>query len=453
METTLEYKKSYSYIFIFFYLVEGFVQGIPYLVFQPYLTKILGGYNLDAWLIIYSVGNIPWAIKMIVGLFNDRWGSEKYGRRFPWIISFGVVSAISWFLMGIYIPTDQSIYAFLMFYFFFIMLGIAFADTALDALILDVVPKERLARIQGYTWAMLLVGMGAGGMLLGYLFLIINAMPILFIITGILVIIACLLPYYIEELPLKEISREDWIKDLKTIVTKKKNWKIFAYTFMGAIQAILILEFFKYVVLIPMGVLSVTDTLVSLTGGSTPEGYQAWNSIFYLSNGVGTFLFSIVAGRMADKGRRKTAKFFYLTYIPFCLISIVPFLISFGFLYALFLGLIFILIFGGLQGALVVSNQTIRADISKKDYPNLKSTYYALLISFSNGGQNVGSLIGAFLLNFAVLFTNNYSLVYFIISSFCALSLTISYLLFRTINPEDYEIAPVIEGEKDVFFA
>lgn len=48
----LEYKNYYSYIFIIFYLVEGFVQGIPYLVFQPYLTKILGGYNLDTWMIL-----------------------------------------------------------------------------------------------------------------------------------------------------------------------------------------------------------------------------------------------------------------------------------------------------------------------------------------------------------------------------------------------------------------
>lgn len=453
MKTTVEYKKSYSYIFIFFYLVEGFVQGIPYLVFQPYLTKILGGYNLDTWLLVYSVGNIPWAIKMIVGLFNDRWGSKRFGRRFPWIISFGVLSAISWFIMGIYIPTDQSIYAFLMFYFFFIMLGIAFADTALDALILDVVPKERLATVQGYTWAMLLLGMGAGGMLLGYLFLMIDAMSILFLLTGILVIIACSLPYFIEELPLKDISKKEWISDLKTIVTKKKNWKIFAYTFMGAIQAVVIIEFFKYAVLIPMGVLNVNETLVSLTGGSTPEAYQAWNSLFYLSNGIGTFIFSIFAGRLADKGRKRAAKTFYLSYIPFCLISIVPFIFTAGFYYALIIGLIFLLLFGGLQGALVVSNQTIRADISKKDYPNLKSTYYALLISFSNGGQNIGSLIGAGLLNIAVLFTTNYYLVYFIISAFCALSLSVSYILFRTINPEDYELAPMIEGDKDVFFA
>jgi MFS family permease len=389
---------------------------------------------------------------MIVGLFNDRWGSKKYGRRFPWIISFGVVSAISWFIMSAYIPTDSSIYGFLMFYLFFVMLGIAFADTALDGLILDVVPKEKLATVQGYTWSMLLLGMGAGGMLLGYVFLLLDLMHILFIITGILVILACFFPYFIEELPIDNVSRKEWGQDLLTFITKKKNWKIFLYTFMGAIQAVLILEFFKYAVLIPMGVLDVNQTLVSLTGESTPEGYQAWNSIFYLSNGIGTFVFSIFAGRYSDKGRRNASRFFYLTYIPFCIISIIPFLFIADFLPALFIGLIFILLFGGLQGALVVTNQTIRADLAKHDYPNLKSTYYALLISFSNAGQNIGSLAGAWILNIAILITTNYNIIYFLVAVFCAFCLTISFLIFRSLDPADYELGKVLKTSEDIFF-
>jgi MFS family permease len=190
------------------------VQGIPFLVFPSYLADILGNqYNISLWLIVSAIGNIPWAIKLIVGLFNDRYTSKRFGNRFPWIFSFGIFGAVWWFLLSFYLPTDQTIYSFLALYYFMTALGIAFADTALDGLILDVTPKEKLGRIQGYTWTMLLLGMGAGGMLLGLVFLAIDMMNILFILTGILTIIACFLPYYIKEPELKEIDKTKWNKN------------------------------------------------------------------------------------------------------------------------------------------------------------------------------------------------------------------------------------------------
>lgn len=333
------------------------------------------------------------------------------------------------------------------------MIGMAFADTALDGLILDVVPKQYLARIQGYTWAMLLVGMGAGGMILGLIFLSLDAMPILFILTGILVIIVCFLPYFIKEPASKAEQGQSKGRPLKSMFTTKKNWRIILYTFLGGIQALLILEYFKYIVLIPMEVVDINETLVSLAGGTTPEGYQAWNSIFYLLNGIGTLIFSIIAGKLADKSRRKAATTFYLSYIPFCIVSVIPFLFLRGFIPALLTGLIFIFIFGGLQGALVVSNQTIRADLSKHEYPTLKSTFFAFLVSLSNLGQNTGSIIGGGIISLAVLFTSNFGVVYFLVSLFCACCLFLSYLLFKSIDIKDYELSHVLAGEEDIFFA
>ncbi|TFF87669.1 MAG: MFS transporter, partial [Promethearchaeota archaeon] len=241
MSSTVEYKSSYSTIFVLFYFIEGIVQGVPSLLFPPLLSQIFGGsYDIALWLLVYSIGNIPWSIKLIVGIFNDRWGSKRFGRRFPWIMSFGIFGGIWWFIMAAYLPQDQTIYSFLALYYFMISTGIAFADTALDGLILDVVPKERLGKIQGITWAMLLLGMGAGGMLLGLVFLSLNLSNVLFIITGILVILVCILPYFIEEPPLKEVTTQEWGKDLVTVVTKKRNWKVFIYTFLGSVQAILL---------------------------------------------------------------------------------------------------------------------------------------------------------------------------------------------------------------------
>jgi MFS family permease len=451
MESDTKYKKFYSYIFIFFYLIEGFVQGIPFLVFPSYLAKVLGNqYDISLWLIVAAIGNIPWAIKLIVGLFNDRYTSKKFGNRFPWIFSFGIFGAIWWFILAFYLPTDQTIYTFLALYYFMTALGIAFADTALDGLILDITPKERLGRIQGYTWTMLLLGMGAGGMLLGLIFLAIDAMPILFILTGILTIIACFLPYYIQEPELKEVNKEKWNKDLLSVFTKRKNWKVFSYTFLGAIQAVMLLTFFNYVILVAMGVIDVQNTILSIIQGDAVN-LLGWSSLFYLLNGIGTVIGSLISGRFGDISRRRTVSAVYLIYIPFCLISVLPFIFIDTYIVALVFGIIFQVLFGAVQGALVVSNQTVRGDLSKKDYPNLKSTYYALLVSFSNGGQNFGTLAASWLFTFFALFLTSFNLIYFFIASFCSLSLLISFLLFRTIDPKDYEFKHLFQEE--VFLA
>lgn len=451
MESDTKYKKYYSYIFIFFYLIEGFVQGIPFLVFPSYLAKVLGNqFDISLWLIVAAIGNIPWAIKLIVGLFNDRYSSKKFGNRFPWIFSFGIFGAIWWFILAVYLPTDQTIYTFLALYYFMTALGIAFADTALDGLILDITPKENLGRIQGYTWTMLLLGMGAGGMLLGLIFLAIDAMPILFILTGILTIIACFLPCYIQEPELKEVNKEKWNKDLLSVFTKRKNWKVFSYTFLGAIQAVMLLTFFNYVILVAMGVIDVQNTILSIIQGDAVN-LLGWSSLFYLLNGIGTVIGSLISGKFGDISRRRTVSAVYLIYIPFCLITVLPFIFVDTYLVALVFGIIFLVLFGAVQGALVVSNQTVRGDLSKKDYPNLKSTYYALLVSFSNGGQNFGTLAASWLFTFFALFLTSFNLIYFFIASFCALSLLISFLLFRTIDPKDYEFKHLFQEE--VFLA
>ena len=79
MSTEIEYKKSYTKIFTFYYLVEGFSQGIPFLIFPPYLAQLLGNqFDVAQWLIIAAIASLPWAIKMIIGVANDKWGSKKY---------------------------------------------------------------------------------------------------------------------------------------------------------------------------------------------------------------------------------------------------------------------------------------------------------------------------------------------------------------------------------------
>jgi len=165
---------------------------------------------------------------------DDKWGSKKYGRRFPFIISFGIFGAIWWFVMAVYLPTDNSIYLYLAIYYFMISIGMAFADTALDGLILDVTPKEKLGKVQGLTWTCLLLGMGAGGMVLGLIFLALEMVPVLFMITGVLMIISCVFPYFIKELPIEEMTTKQLGRDILSIFTRRKNYKVMLFTFTSS---------------------------------------------------------------------------------------------------------------------------------------------------------------------------------------------------------------------------
>jgi MFS family permease len=454
MATENLYKKSYSKIFAFYYLVEGFSQGIPFLVFPPYMAKLLGNqYDIAQWLIIASIGSLPWAIKMIIGVANDKWGSKKYGNRFPWILSFGIFGAIWWFLMAAYLPTDESIYVFVAFYYFMIATGTAFSDTALDGLILDVTPKGNLGRIQGFTWMCLLLGMGAGGILLGLIFLALDLVPLLFIITGSLMVIACFLTKLIKEPPLEKVIGKYIGRNLKSIFTKKKNWKVMSFTFTSSITGAVITTFFTYVILIALNVIDVQETILSITSGSAVE-LLGWTSVFYFFNGLGTVIGSIFAGKYSDKFRRKSIVTAYLIFIPFCLVSIIPFILTGAYLVALIYGLIGQILFGAVSGALLISGAAIRADIVKKEYPELKSTYYALLISFWNGGQTLGNLLGALLFTYLALnFPGvGFYLLYFMLSIFGAAALLISFFLFKTIDPRDYEFEHILGEEKEVYF-
>ncbi len=422
---------------------------IPFLVFPPYLAQVLGGsFDLVLWMFVVFIGSLPWSIKAIVGPLSDKWGTKKYGRRLPWIAGFGYLGAFFWFLMAIYLPIDETIYMFFAIYFFLTQLGTSFSDTALDSLILDVTPKEKLGKIQGSTWTCMYLGMGAGGMLLGLIFLALNLIPGLFILTGILTIVACSLPYFVEEEPYTKIDTKMMSRDLISIASKKRNYKVFFYTFTGAIGGVIISTYFNYLVLIGMDVIDVTETLLSITSGSAVD-LLGWSSVFYFFFGIGVVIGSMLTGKYVDKGRKKTVIKTYLIFMALCVITIIPFVLFDIPIVALIFGILIQVLLGGVQGAMTVSNQTVRGDLTKKYYPELKSTFYALLVALSNFGQSFGRLMGVLIFSLLVgLFFDFYS-IYFMLSIFCTVTLAISTLLFKTIDPGDYELGS-FTGEEQV---
>ena len=164
-EKESEFKKSYVHIFCFFYIVQGLYNGIQWIIVPIYLITVVENIDIALILGIFSLAIMPWSVKFFIGLINDKYGTKKFGRRKPWIFGFGVWAAISFVITGIglnYVE-NSSIISFMLICSLMWNIGFAFADTALDGLILDVTPKNYLGKVQGYTWSMNTAFYMAGG--------------------------------------------------------------------------------------------------------------------------------------------------------------------------------------------------------------------------------------------------------------------------------------------------
>ena len=304
----------------------------------------------------------------------------------------------------------------------------AFSDTSLDGLILDVTPKDKLAKVQGYTWTMLMIG-NAGAVAIALLLYYADLVQVVFLILGIFLVVSSILPYFVTELPIKDNPHIG--KDLKRIFAEKKNYKVFSWTFITAMAYPMLMVAFSYFMLISMGAIDVATTNLSLESGTSQDAYIILNIVINGINGIGIVLGSLLIGRVADKSRKRALLITYLIYVPICLAS--------NLFYGLVMGLIANTIFGFVYGAITISGQTVRGDIAKKNFPELKSTYYALLISFSNFGQSVGNLILASMFSNVAPVLGNYFILYFLVSLICTGIVLLSYTAFKSIKQTEYE--------------
>jgi MFS family permease len=416
----LEFKKSYPYIFSFFYLAQGLYNGIQYIIIPFWLISMME-IDLAVILGIFSITVIPWALKFLIGMFNDKVGSERFGRRKLWILIFGIYAGMWFIITGftINLQTERTILNYILLCAIMWNIGIAVSDTSLDGLILDVTPKEKLGKVQGYTWAMNLFGNAGGGIILGALFLMLDAIPLLFVFEGILLIISSIFPFYVKEKPLPENIR------------KGKNWKVFIFSFLDSIPYGVVTIAYTILILLyaPNPLISGPVTSLSLEGVAL-EAFLVYVLLGAI-NGAGVIIGSIMTGRKADKNRRFAVYIANFTYIPFLVICVLfrgPYV----------LGGIMIFLLGAAQGALTASYQSIRGDLSKK-YPELNSTYFAIVISCLNLGQSVGMATTSILITLFSSAFNEYYIIFFFIMLIMAGFQFLSFLIFYTINRSEYE--------------
>ena len=426
----LEFKKSYPFIFSFFYLIQGFYNGIQYIVIPFWVLSIMS-VDLAAVLGIFAITTIPWFLKFIIGLLNDRFGTKKFGRRKPWILFAGIYAGIWFIITGILLPSQELANIFSFFTICALMwnIGIAFADTSLDGMILDVTPKEKLGKVQAYTWSMNTFGNAAGGVILGAIFLSLNAIELLFVLEGILLFISCSIPMLVQENPIPE-EIPIW-NNLKLIFKKRENWKVFISSMVDSVPNGVVSLAYSLLILLYAPVALISGPVNSLSLKGAPVEAFIVYCIFGLIFGIGVVVGGIILGRIADKKRKLSVYIANAIYIPLIIIS-------FLFRGPYILGGIMIALLGFGDGALKASFQSVRGDISNK-YPELRSTYFALIISFLNGGQTLGLALTSILLPIFSGIFSEYYMVFFCITIIMAIFQILCVLIFMTIDTSLYE--------------
>lgn len=168
----MKYKSSYTWVFSINYFNQGLVSSLLSVIVPIYILLMIteGGLTITPTDVAFiaSIITIPWAIKLFFGILADKYGIKNLGRRRPWILSSLLISGAGWMILP-YLITPANVIFIITIVGFIINCGTAFSDTALDGFIVDICPKERLGRVQGFVWGLRSIGIIAGGPVLAAL--------------------------------------------------------------------------------------------------------------------------------------------------------------------------------------------------------------------------------------------------------------------------------------------
>lgn len=429
-ESVVELKKSYIGIFSLNYFVQGINQSMFTTIIPIFLFYLLSPAPVDAAQIasMMSIVLLPFGVKFIYGILSDKFGFKKLGRRKPWIIGPSIVSGLIWILFP-FILTASNAMSLVTILGVLIVIGVAMGDTAIDGLILDLYPKERLGRVQGICWGFRSVGIIAGGPLLIVLILLLGGfVELIFIGLGIAMMIFSFTTLMVKE-TVKNIEINA-VENLKVIFGKRKNWKVYAFSLFNAFCDGIVFVLVPLFILIQWGLVVATGATMDLIGDPTRPDLYAPQALVALIIGLGVIIGAIIGGRIADLQSRKRSVYisFILTTISF-LLFIIP--ISWPVL------MIFSLLLGSSAGW---RNSAFSAVIGQESqqYPEMDSTYYATCNSFSNLGSTIGLQLTSILIG--VLAGLQAFWIYAIIFLFMAIVMNIGLIPFVTMDPKDYEI-------------
>lgn len=424
-KSDMDYKSSYTGIFALNYFTQGINQSIVAIVIPIYLLNLLKTIDGSDIGLLASISLIPWAIKFLFGMLSDKYGTKKFGRRKPYItlpMSFG---GIIWIIVPFLITKSNAILLFAT-AGFLVNLGTAMGDTAIDGMILDLCPEERLGRTQGICWSFRSLGSIIGGPFLAFTISFIPPESI-FILLGIIMIIFSSLVLLIKEKTFYE--EVEIFKTLKIMFTKKRDWKVYGFAFLNAIVDGVIVLYVSLYVLVQWGLVSAQGASISLLEENINLYFP--QAIVAMIIGIGVIIGAVIGGYLADKKSRKLAVYssFLITSTALLLLLIpVP------------LWLLFILsaLLGSTWGWRNSGYSSVVGEISKQ-YPEMDSTYFSISNSFANFGTTLGISIVGMIFAAARDFTGDIYLIYVIIFITMAVLQNLGIIFFVMLDPKDYE--------------
>ena len=422
-EGEIEYKSVYTWIFSVNHLQQGLVSSIYSVIIPIYILLLIeeGGLSITPSDIAYiaSIITIPWAIKLFFGIVADKFGLKNYGRRRPWIFGALLIATVMWMLMPVFI-SPVNIIMIVIITGVIINTGVAFSDTALDGFIIDICPKERLGRVQGFVWGLRSIGIIAGGPVLAALVVFGHlSVQLIFVLQGILTLISAFSILIVRE-P-KDYPEARIKQHFKGLFNTKRDWITYTFAFFNNMIGDVMVLFLSLFILLEMG-------LVELKGRNLSLGIKTLDIYMFQANitliiAIGIVIGSIVGGQIADKKTRK-----YATYAG-CLLTTVSLLLMLIPTHWTIL-LFFTVIIGLALGWRHSAYSAVVGQYAKK-HPEMDSTYLSVANSFTNFGATVGLLITGLI--FELFFS--YMMLFIILAILS--NLTIIPFLFM--NIADYE--------------
>ena len=420
-EVAIEFRNYYQVIFSTNYLFQGINNSLFTVIIPIYLIQIIGSIDASSIAFIASIIMIPWVFKIFYGMIGDKFGSKRFGRRRPWIVTMVSFSGIMWIFLSLpFTYTIDNIIFIFTIMGLLIFLGVSFGDTILDGLVLDITPKEKLGRTSGFNWSMRSVGTIAGGPAFS-LFVVIGIIdvPTLFLVMGVLSILSSLLIFMVKE-P-KSYPKVTLGRNLKDMFNNKRDWKTYVFSLFNAIVDSVAMLVISIYILIRMNVLSSVGTSLSLPSGNI--NIYLYNGNISIIISLGVVIGSVFGGQIADKVSRKISV--YIGYV-ITTISLILMMISAPWQILL----IFSFFVGGAIGWRHSSYSAVATQISKL-HPEMDSTFYSMCNAFAN----FGSIFGLILIGLILELTGSYLMIFLSVAIISNLGL----IGFVMLEPNFYE--------------
>jgi len=386
-ESPLTFNRRYFATFLFYYIVEGSNNGLFSIFVPVFLIKSgLPGVNEPFILTLATFTAIPFTIKIIWGVISDRFPIGHLGRRRPYISIFIIICGVSWLALIAVLPVVQFLsIGILILLGILINTGAAFSDTALDGLIMDVTPAEKLGRVEGATWAMYSIGGILGGTLGIFIYVAIGDGTPVFIIFGLLSI-ACGIVVWILKEPATVTKKLD-MTAFKRLLKGKRNWNGYFFSLATHLPENAVSIMLALFLLIKIGILSSGSMGLSLLFDENLTWYVL---AFQLSASGGIVLASALLGKLADKHNRKKlfglVVILTLIFIPLTSVIVVDFISA----------MIAAFLVGTALGGASTLTMTFVAGITQEN-PASTSTHFSIFTSFMNAGSNIGLALFAVL--------------------------------------------------------